>query len=46
MQSLERANIDAVSQAVTAVRCSTRQDAHWKDASEADFCKRQRKGRK
>lgn len=43
MQSLEGANIDAVSQAVTAVRCSARLG---KDASEADFCKRQRKGRK
>ena len=46
MQSLEGANIDAVSQAVAAVRCSAPLDAHWKDAIEADFRKRQRKGRK
>lgn len=46
MQSLGRANIDAVSQALTAVRYSARLDTNWKDAGEADFCKRQRKGRK
>ena len=41
-----RLNYEVVGQAVAAVRCSAPLDAHWKDAIEADFRKRQRKGRK
>ena len=41
-----RLNYEVVGQAVAAVRCSAPLDAHWKDAIEEDFCKRQKKGRK
>ena len=41
-----RLNYEVVSQAVAAVRCSAPLDAHWKDAIEEDFRKRQRKTRR
>ncbi len=41
-----RLNYEVVGQAVAAVRCSTPLDAHWKDAIEEDFRKRQRKERR
>ena len=41
-----RLNYEVVGQAVAAVRCSAPLDEHWKDAIEADFRKRQKKGRK
>lgn len=34
-------NYEAISQAVSAVRCSSPLDAHWKDAIETDFHRRQ-----
>ena len=34
-------NYEAISQAVSAVRCSAPLDAHWKDAIEANFRRRQ-----
>ena len=41
-----RLNYEVVGQAVAAVRCSAPLDAHWKDAIEEDFRKRQKKGRR
>ena len=41
-----RLNYELVGQAVAAVRCSAPLDEHWKDAIEADFHKRQKKGRR
>ena len=41
-----RLNYEVVGQAVAAVRCSAPLDAHWKDAIEEDFRRRQKKGRK
>ncbi|HIY07612.1 MAG TPA: hypothetical protein H9844_11110 [Candidatus Evtepia faecigallinarum] len=41
-----RLNYEVVSQAVAAVRCSAPLDAHWKDAIEEDFRKRQKKTRR
>ena len=38
-------NFQVVGEAVAAVRCSAPLDAHWKDAIEEDFRKRQKKGR-
>ena len=40
-----RLNYEVVGQAVAAVRCSAPLDAHWKDAIEEDFRKRQKSGR-
>ena len=40
-----RLNFQVVGEAVAAVRCSAPLDAHWKDAIEEDFRKRQKKGR-
>ena len=34
-------NYETISQAVSVVRCSAPLDAHWKDAIEADFRRRQ-----
>lgn len=41
-----RLNYEVVGQAVAAVRCSAPLDEHWKDAIEADFRRRQKKGRR
>lgn len=41
-----RLNYEVVGQAVAAVRCSAPLDAHWKDAVEEDFHKRQKKERR
>ena len=41
-----RLNYEVVGQAVAAVRCSAPLDAHWKDAIEEDFHKRQKKERR
>ena len=41
-----RLNYEVVGQAVAAVRCSAPLDEHWKDTIEADFHKRQKKGRR
>ena len=39
-------NYKVVGQAMATVRCSAPLDKHWKDAIEADFRKRQKKGRR
>ena len=41
-----RLNYEVVGQAVATVRCSAPLDAHWKDAIEEDFRKRQKKERR